>query len=191
MNLTQKRAAVLAGVAAAGLAVAGTVAYAGYQRSATASAAGSASERFAPLSVSGEWLGRTGGGLKLLPGESGDVRVVLTNPASNSVSGKIVSITPVTVTQNDITGPVEGGDRAACAGWLSFASYQPSAPNLTVLGNTGQGVGVTLTNAVTLDAAATEKCSGMAFPTTFIVRFEATRLAPGGPTTLQPVPAGS
>jgi len=179
MSLTKKRLAVVgAGLAVVGLTIGG-VAYATFNQTASANPTGVGSETFAPLTVSGQWLGRNVGGSYpadnklLLPGESGDVRVTLTNPGTNTVQGKVVSITPA-ATSHD-----------GCSDSVKVASYTPSPATPVVLKN-GTSINVTLKRAVTLNESATEACQGQTFPTSFQIKFEATRDGVTAPAALEP-----
>jgi len=175
VSMSKKRLGMIgSGIAVLAVIAGGTIAYATFNRSGTASADGTASETFAPLSVQGEWLGRSGGGAKLLPGESGDVRVTLTNPASNTVQGKVRGIVPIALDPNSIGG-IPDDVKPACKNWLHFATFTPAAGANPVLSNNGIGKAIILKDAVKLDVEATESCSGMTFPTSFTVNFEATR----------------
>lgn len=177
MSRSKKRLAVIgSGVAAAAIAVGG-VAFAAFNQSAQASAAGAGTESFAPLSAAGTWVGRpdakgnySDDGKLLLPGESGDVQLKLTNPATNTVQGAVVSIIPAGL-QND------------CSGNLKLASYKPGSALVLDHGGT---VTVTLKNAVSLKPEATSTCQGLRFTPQYTVIFEATRDAVKTPTTLNP-----
>jgi hypothetical protein len=167
MSLTKKRLTVIgSGIAVAGLAIGG-VAYAAFSQSANAATSGTAgAEKFAPLTASGTYLGRPAANgtyspdaKLLLPGESGDVSLSLTNPGSNTVQGKVVSITPAAL-QDD------------CSGHIKVAKYSPGS---TVVVKNGTVVTVTLKNAVSLDSTATSDCQGKTFTPTYTVQFEATR----------------
>jgi hypothetical protein len=169
MSLNKKRVAVLgSGLAVAGLVIGG-VAYAAFSQSASANTSGTAgSEKFAPLSASGTYLGRLdpdgtyhADAKFLLPGESGDVSLKLTNPSSNTVQGKVVSIIP-------------GALNDDCSGKIKVAKYTPNSTNAVVVKN-GTFITVTLKDAVKLDASATEDCQGKTFTPTYTVKFEATR----------------
>jgi hypothetical protein len=180
MSRSKKRLAVIgSGVAAAAIAVGG-VAFAAFNQSAEASAAGAGTESFAPLSATGTWMGRpdavgrySDSGKLLLPGESGDVVLELTNPSTNTVQGAVVSIVPAGL-QND------------CSGNLQLASYKPGSE--LVLDH-GDKVKVTLKKAVSLKPEATSTCQGLRFTPKYTVIFEATRDAVKTPTTLNPAPA--
>ncbi|SDS45713.1 hypothetical protein [Actinoplanes derwentensis] len=181
MSRSKKRLAVIgAGVGTAALVVGG-VAFAAFNQIAVASPTGTTSaESFAPLTVSGEWLGRPapngtyptdGSNLRLLPGEAGDVKISLTNPSSNTVQGKVLYIKPVAPTAAD----------DVCNSAFEVATYTPGASNPVVVKN-GLSIVVTLRKAVTLKSSATETCQGKTYPTKFEVKFEATRDAVTGST---------
>ncbi|MEU8232252.1 hypothetical protein AB0C12_21930 [Actinoplanes sp. NPDC048967] len=177
MSLNKKRLSVIgAGIAVVGITLGG-VAYATFNQTATASPTGVGSETFAPLSVNGQWLGRNVNGAYssstklLLPGESGDVKITLSNPGSNTVQGKVVSIKPG-ATVND-----------GCTDSFQVATYTPGS-NLVL--NKGTTVSVILKKAVTLKESATEACQGQSFPTNFDVKFEATRDTVATPAALDP-----
>jgi hypothetical protein len=179
MSRSKKRLAVIgSGIAVAGLAIGG-VAFAAFNQTASASATGGAgTESFAPLTVSGSWQGRAASdgtypadAKLLLPGESGDVRLVLTNPGSNTVQGQVVSITPTALSDD-------------CFGNIQVATYKPGTG--LVLKN-GTNTSVILKNAVTLKPDATEICQGKRFTPTYTVQFQATRDAVATPPTIQPV----
>jgi len=179
MSRNKKRLAIIgAGVAVTALAVGG-VAFAAFNQTASASAAGAGTENFAPLTVTGTWLGRpgtaSGGGYGadaklLLPGESGDVSLFLKNPNSNTVQGEVVSITPDALTDD-------------CFGNIQVATYTPG-PALVL--DHGSNFTVTLKNAVTLKPTATEVCQGRRFTPTYTVVFQATRDAVQTPSSLLP-----
>ncbi|GAA0564176.1 hypothetical protein GCM10010172_54520 [Paractinoplanes ferrugineus] len=178
MSRSKKRLAVIGtGVAVAALTIGG-VAFAAFNRSATANATGAGTETFEPLTANGTWMGRPDGngypanGKLLLPGESGDVQLVLGNPSSNTVQGKVVSITPTGLT-ND------------CSGNLQLATYQPGG---ALVLDHGGSVTVTLKKAVSLKREATETCSGLRFDPKYTVVFEATREpVKTSPTGLEPL----
>lgn len=178
MSRNKKRLAVIgSSVAAVGLVIGG-VAFAAFNQSANASANGGAgTETFAPLTVAGEWKGRLAAdgtyptdAKLLLPGESGDVRLVLTNPDSNTVQGKVVSITPTGLPDD-------------CFGNIKVATYTPGT--VLVLQH-GTNTPVILKNAVKLLDDATEVCQGKRFTPTFTVQFQATRDAVATPASLDP-----
>ncbi|GAA1594322.1 hypothetical protein [Actinoplanes couchii] len=182
MSRSKKRLAVIgAGVGTAALVVGG-VAFAAFQQSAQATTTGTtAAEAFAPLSVSGEWAGRRAsdgtyppGNLRLLPGEAGDVRIKLTNPATNTVQGRVVEIKPVA---SALT--------STCAGSFVVSTYVPAA-NAVVIKNDGNGIDVILRDAVTLKPETTSACQGATYPTKFEVKFEATRANVTAPGFLTP-----
>ena len=178
MNLNKKRAAILSGVAAVGVAVAGTVAWAAFMNTETAAAGSVQSETYQPLTVAGEFLGRTGahGSKTLLPGETGDVRLTLTNPTGNSVNGKVVSIRAEQVNAAQVTGGPSIEAKQACAAAVQLSAIPTTDSNTIVLAaNSTQPV--TLARAVKLAGDATLACSGMTFPLNYTVTFEATREA--------------
>ncbi|MFI5838646.1 hypothetical protein ACIA8K_02855 [Catenuloplanes sp. NPDC051500] len=171
MSKNRKRATTVAAAGAVvAIAIGGGVAWAAFNRATTANAAGNG-ETFKPLTVSGSIVldtGTTG----LLPGENANVNIKVTTPSGSTVNGKIISVTPKTVVAGDIGSIVET-DKATCAGWLNLKSYTPSSS--AVIAKTAGDVEVLLTDAVTLNTAATEICSGMTFNTKWDVVFEATR----------------
>jgi hypothetical protein len=178
-KMSKRSTMITAGIAAAGVVTAGTVAYAAFSSQANADAGQHGSENFAPLTVTGTWLGvrpnHTNPAVSqdLLPGESADVRIHVANPGTNTVQGKVVSITPVALSDGQIGGGVNAG---ACRPLIKFATYTPSGGSTIVLAK-GSTLDVELYNAVTLDEATTEACAGMKFPTNFTVKFLATREA--------------
>src|SRR3982751_2339157 len=134
MSRSKKRLAVIgSGIAVAGLAIGG-VAFAAFNQTASASAGGGAgTESFAPLTVTGAWQGRAdkannypADAKLLLPGESGDVKLVLTNPGSNTVQGKVGSITPTALSDD-------------CYGNIQVATYEPG-DNLVLKNGTNTSV---------------------------------------------------
>ncbi|GAA0793712.1 hypothetical protein [Spirilliplanes yamanashiensis] len=176
MNLNKKRTAVLSGVAAIGVAVAGTVAWAAFTNSQTASAGAVQSETYQPLTVSGEFLGRTGAhsSKALLPGDTGDVRLTLTNPAGNSVNGKVVSIRAEQVNPHEVTGGATWEAKQGCAAAVQLSDISTANGNTVILA-AGSTQPLTLVKALKLADGATLACSGMTFPLNYTVTFEATR----------------
>ncbi|GLZ01378.1 hypothetical protein [Actinoplanes sp. NBRC 103695] len=178
MSLNKKRLTVIgSGVAVAALAIGG-VAFAAFNQVAQANPTGAGSEKFEALTVNGQWLGRDAGnqtyspGTKLLlPGEAGDVKITFSNPGTNTVQGKVVSITPGAT-------PTDG-----CTPSVEIASYSPGS---ALVLNKGTTVSVILKNAVKLKESATAACQGQSFPTAFDVKFEATRDPAANPQILTP-----
>jgi hypothetical protein len=178
MRKMSKRATMIsAGVATAAVVTAGTVAYAAFNSTANADAGEHGAETFAPLTVTGTWLGvrpnhtNPAVSQNLLPGESADVKIRLTNPSTNTVQGNVVSIIPVALVDGQPTGTTNPG---YCKPLIKFAAYTPAGGSAITLSR-GQAVDVELYNAVTLDASTNETCSGIKFPTNFTVKFLATR----------------
>ncbi len=169
-----KRTKIAAGVLAVVAAVAGAgVAYAAYARSNNADAVGT-SEKFLPLTVSGQWIGgpnSTG----LLPGEAGDVKITVSVSDDNTVGAKVTSITAKQITAGDISG-IPSANKEACAKLLKPATY---APESLVLAKGATNVPITLKSAVLFDPTATEACEGMQFATKWTVTFAPDRATSG------------
>jgi hypothetical protein len=163
MSRSKKRVAVIGSVVAVTGLVIGGVAFAAFNRTASATASGAGTENFAPLTVTGTWQGRNVNGAQL----------VLTNPGSNTVQGKVVSITPASLADD-------------CYGNIVLAAYAPG-DNLVV--PRGAHTPVILKNAVTLKADATETCEGKRFAPTYTVQFQATRAGVQTPAEIAPAPA--
>lgn len=179
-KFSKRTTAVASAFAAVGVVAAGTIAYAAFQNSAQANASGSGAEKFAPVTITdSEWLGVRGAdhtqvvSKNLLPGESGDVKLKISNPEPNTVNGKITSITPNAVTATQITG-IPTAKKADCLAKLTYNSYPMLAQKL-VLPSDGVAYDVFLNDAVKLSSEATSDCQGMSFPTTFTLTFDATR----------------
>ncbi|GIF53379.1 hypothetical protein DFJ67_2748 [Asanoa ferruginea] len=169
-------------LAAAGVLAAAGTAWAVFSRTGTANATGTA-ETFNSVTVNGSWLGRGPGQLSLLPGEKGSVNIQVSNPASNTVNARIKKITPSAILGGHITG---GTDAGYCASMLSAVTYEPGTTG-PVIANDNQLNNVKLQDAVLLQLAADERCSGISFATSWTVEFEATRDgATSGPIVLNP-----
>lgn len=187
-KMSKRSSAVIAAAVAVGAVAAGTVAYAAFQRTQAAEAGSQGAEKFAPMTVTATWIGvrpaHTGDPIsaKLLPGDTADVRVAVTNPGENTVNGKVVSIIPEALTDSSITG-VEGGDRKYCRELLTVRSYTPAN---FVVGKGGDGHTLDLLDAVALHGDTDIRCSGMTFPLTYKVTFAATRGGVNKPATLAP-----
>jgi hypothetical protein len=179
-KFSKRTTAIVSGATAVGLVTLGTVAYAAFTSSANADAGNtSGAEKFKPIAVtSATWLGVRKDehavvvSKNLLPGDFGDVRIRLNNPANNTVNGKITSINPVAVPNNEIKGLSDDNWQDDCNAYLKFSKYTPAA---LVLPSDGKNYEFDLNNAVNLDKDAPIECQGMTFPTKFTVTFEATR----------------
>jgi hypothetical protein len=178
MSRTKKRLAVIGSGTAVAAVVIGGVAFAAFNQSAQANVQGAGTETFAPLTVSGLWKGRPANdgtypsdAKLLLPGDSGDVALTLTNPATNTVQGEVVSITPNALSDD-------------CSGNIQLATYTPG--NALVLDHSGTGSTVILKKAVTLKDAADNNCQNKRFAPTYKVQFQATRDAVKNPVALNP-----
>ncbi len=188
-------------LAAVGTVAAAGVAWAAFRSTGESQAVTVSGETFSGVEVSGAWLGRynattnthAGSTSALIPGEHGDVKLTLTNPAANTINGKVVGIKAKPVGENDIGGAVSPGNKATCAGKLNFAYFTPFAGDavVPVIADTGAGGAreIILRDAVQLDPSATEICQGMTFPVAYEVTFEATRDGVGGQSVYTPVPA--
>jgi hypothetical protein len=186
-KLSERSAMIVSGVAATVVIAGGTIAYGAFKGTGTASAGQQGTESFAPLTVTGTWIGVTTPdnvlvSARMLPGESADVRITLTNPSANTVQGKVTTITPVKLNPSDINA----ANRARCVGALRFSSYRTTATDAIVVARDST-VPVILKDAVTLDAAADDACAGMSFPTDFVVGFTATHDSVGSVDVLHPV----
>ena len=190
MRKIPKRSAVIAsGVAAAGVIVAGSFAYATFTSSGTAAAGDQGAEAFSPMTVTGTWVGVRPDNdgpvisTRMLPGESADVSVSLSNPWTNTVQGKVTTITPVPPTADQVQ--VALADRQWCLDRLTFHRYA-TTPSSKRRDRPNTAVSVNLDDAVSLAPVADERCSGMRFPVAFKVSFEATRDQVGAVSSLAP-----
>jgi hypothetical protein len=190
MRKIPKRSAVIASsVAAAGVIAAGTFAYATFKSTGTAAAGDQGAEAFTPMTVTGTWVGVRPDNnapvisTRMLPGESADVSVSLSNPWTNTVQGKVTTITPIPPTADQMQ--VDPADRQWCLDRLTFHQYA-TTPSAGVVIAPNTAVSVNLDDAVSLAGVADERCSGMKFPINFKVSFEATRDQVGAVTSLVP-----
>jgi hypothetical protein len=193
-KMSKRSSAVIAAAVAVGAVAAGTVAYAAFQRTQAAEAGSQGAEKsqgaenFAPLTVTATWIGvrpsHIGAAVstKLLPEDTADVRIAVINPGANTVNGKVVSIVPIALTDEDITG-VSNDDRNYCRGNLVLKTFNPEN---FVVGRGGDGHTVDLRDAVELNAATDIRCSNMSFPLNYQVTFAATRGAVNKPAFLTP-----
>ena len=179
MNLNKKRAAILSGVAAIAIAAAGTVAWAAFSNTQTASAGDVTAETYKPMTVTGDYLGRTGAhtSKSLLPGDTGDVLLKVTNPVGNSVNGRISSIKAEPISASEVTGGSSFTQKQTCAAAVKLRDYTVTDSYTVVLAPSADEQQFTLLGAVKLDDNATLACSGMKFPLKYTVSFEATRAA--------------
>jgi hypothetical protein len=166
---------LIASAAALGTVAVAGISYAAYARTNNADAVGT-SEKFRPLTVQGQWLGTTAS-TGLLPGEAGDVKVVVAVSADNTVGARVTSIVPQAITAASISG-IPTAQKEACANLLKPASYAPTNPNL-VLRKGASNVELVLKEAVLFDSSATEACEGMSFATKWTVSFAPDRADSG------------
>ena len=177
-KMSKRTTAIVTGVVAVGVIAAGTVAYAAFTRTANANFNNQQAENFAPMTVSATWIGvrpaHSGNAIstRLLPGDSADLKISITNPSWNTVNGKVTTINAVQLTDASITGIDQLADRQYCRGALALRNFAPGS-NLIIPPNTT--VDVELDDAVVLHPDTDLRCSNMTFPTDYQVTFQATR----------------
>lgn len=164
---------MIASAAALGTVAVAGISYAAYARNNDVAATGT-TESFRPVSVSGEWLGGPDSS-GLLPGEAGDVRIVVSVSGQNTVGAKVTSITAQPITGGSITADLSAEQKDQCAKLLTPAKYTPDL----VLAKGAANVQIRLKNAVKFYEKATEACEGIQFVTKWTVTFAPSRITSG------------
>lgn len=184
--------ALLAAVATAGLLSVAGFAWAAFNATGTSGGVQGGAEKFQDLTVAGQWLGGVSG-QPLLPGESGRVKLTITNQATNTVNARVVTVQPVPLDVLDIGGGLATGARADCLKELDLAQYAPRQA-IIVASGAQRTLDVVLNNAVALKSTADESCQGMTFRTRWRIVFRATREAPTAgtpPPEIDPLGTGN
>jgi hypothetical protein len=155
---------------------AASIAWAAFSYSPTAQANGNTAT-FQSVTMTAQWLDGDNG--PLIPGDNGDVKLLVNVPGANNVNAKIVSITGVPIAAADISGAATTDAAANCATWLERKTFSPAG---IVLQPGASNLPLILDNAIKLSSDATNDCQGITFVTRWTVQFDATHDAVTSPS---------
>lgn len=151
---------IVGGIAAVVIMAVAGIAYAAFQYTPIASAAGQA-ETFNETTVT-----VTNPSAHLLPGEATGVNLALNNPAGNGTA-KVISITPLPV--DVVQGTTQSNtpaSKALCEGWVQLST--PAAGQVIAGGSSAN-----VTANIAFDPAMTIECEGMSYTAKWQVTFQA------------------
>jgi hypothetical protein len=165
------RIAVIALVAVLGVGAAG-LAWAWFTETTTATASGGAGADLAPATVTTPLYVYDNSQNGLYPNHWADVKLTVANPSSNNVDITVTSVVPATSNPKNVsaTTPNNSANRTYCEGLLTMnAGPTIAAESNDLVLAPGDSVVVVLTDAVSLDASADNRCQGMVFETNWSV----------------------